>query len=235
MLTSDLLKSQTWKRLPPFIRNADVFSRIKRIEKPFGEIGLKNCIEALPEPFEGKKSYIGFSSMNIGGLWDIATMSMRGVCSCMHWDNMHAVHLVGSVVDPFLGIVYITDNELTPYGISFRRRSLVRFLYSKQTKSYSLLLERVYKDTGNKIPTVYNNRDEKAVEVTKIFKKFLTDRVSSKHTVITERELRTAPFNIPRPSSLTWLRHDQISMSDCAARYDENNDDAFVQKFAAQN
>ena len=242
MLISKLKQSQTWKRLPPFIKEAKVFNHINRIEKPFPQIGLPNIIEPLEADFPGKdgrKMYIGFSSQAMMGLWDIATMSMRGVCSCMHWENPHSTHLVGSVTDPFLGIVYITDNKLTPYGITFNWRSLVRFVYCWKSKEYKLLLERVYKDTGNKIPTVYNNKDAFAPQISEVFRSFLKKHVDPKFRVIlpAERAFDSSRYMVttvtPSPDSLKYLHHTQISMSDCHQSY-MAVEDAFAAKFASQ-
>jgi hypothetical protein len=241
MLISKLKESNTWKKLPPFIKDARVFDHISKIEKPFPEIGLKNILEPLNDNFPEKpeKAYIGFTSQGMMGVWDIATMSMRGVCSCMHWDNIHATHLVGSVTDPFLGIVYITDNVLTPHGITFKWRSLVRFIYCSASKSSKLLLERVYKDTGNKNPTVYNNRDPNAQQMTQIFKSFLTKHVDPKYEVIdsTQRAFDCARYvhltYIPRSDSLRFLSSSEVSMSDCGQFYSKV-DDAFIEKFASQ-
>jgi hypothetical protein len=241
MLISKLKESNTWKKLPPFIKEAGVFNHISKIEKPFPEIGLKNILEPLDANFPDKpeKAYIGFTSQGMMGVWDLATMSMRGVCSCMHWDNVHSKHLIGSVTDPFLGIVYITDNTLTPYGIKFKWRSLVRFIYCSSSKSYKLLVERVYKDTGNTNPTVYNNKDPNCAEMMKIFKSFLAKHVDPKYEVIdsTQRAFDRARYlhltYIPIPDSVTFLFSAELSMSDCGQFYSKV-DDAFIKKFASQ-
>lgn len=239
MLVSDLKKSVTWSKLPKFIRNAGVFEHIKRIEKPFPEIGLKNIVEPIEDSFPEKpaKAFVGFSSQGMQGVWDIATMSMRGICSCMHWENEHSIHLVGSVADPFLGIVYITDNDKTPYGTRFKWRSLVRFVYSISDKKYQLLLERVYKDTGNTIPTVYNNKDPDGHYKTAIFKKFLKKHLNTPIDVVdpTERtnDYRGYTTVIPMSDGLRFLKNAEVSMSDCRQVYG-HVDDKFVQKFAAQ-
>lgn len=182
MLVEKFVKSKTFSMLPNFIREHQIFSQIKRIDKPFEHIGLKNSLEPIVNTFNdpllaGKKLYIGFTGNNTQGLWDIATMSMRGVSSCMHWQNKHSSHLVGSITDPFLGMIYISDNEMTNYGISIRKRCLVRIValrFAQQSScKYYLHLERPYRDSGNTNPTIYINRDAEANLVYNIFTNYL--------------------------------------------------------------
>jgi len=241
-----LTKTKSFWKLPTSISTHSVFSKIKKIKRIFPYIGLKNCLEPCDvawsgEVFKGKKTYIGFSSSGATGLWDIATMSMRGVCSCMHWDNAHSRHLIGSITDPFLGIVYITDNEKTPYGISFRRRALVRFVYSPANEDYRLLIERPYLDTGNTDPFVYHNKDPHALHTLEIFRKFLISKVNNKYKVIlhSEKKMDNAGYAecIPRSTGLDLLDDNEQSMSDCMMGYRNKNiqNDVFVEQFANQN
>lgn len=115
---------------------------------------------------------IVFSSDGPDGLWDIATMSMRGISSCQTWGGGNATHVVGSMVDPFTGIIYLTSGaKHGQYGTKMLRRCVVRFVVNDKTKKQSIYLERMYpaldqgtKDTfikfietktGNKFPVVY--------------------------------------------------------------------------------
>lgn len=242
MLIKNFLKTHTYTKLPNFIKSSLIWQNISRIEKPFPEIGLPNCLEPIsleglePDDLLLGKLYIGFTSANVAGLWDLATMSMRGVCSCMHWDNMHSTHLVGSITDPFLGMVYITDNKLTKYGISFKRRSLVRFVYDVESKKYKLLLERVYKDTGNTIPTVYNNKDLKQAYFLEVFTKFLKSKVNPIYDVVPFNEFKgkLSYHFIPSSHSARYLSMIYRSMSDCNLGHLNISDDTFIQKFANQ-
>ncbi len=231
-----LIQTKTFKKLPLFIQKHAVFSKIKKIKRIFPYIGLKNCLEPCEETFDGKKTYIGFSSGGVAGLWDIATMSMRGVCSCMHWNNMHSRQLIGSITDPFLGIVYITDNEKTPYGISFRKRALVRFIYSPSNKKYQLMIERPYVDTGNIDPSKYLNKDKDWRYTLEIFRKFLISKVDAKYKVIPYQE--RSPYGddyIPSPTSIEVIAGHEHSMSDASIAYKVANNDEFVAQFANQN
>jgi len=229
-----LVKTKTFQKLPAALNKHKAFQKIKQIKRIFPYIGLKNCLEPCNEVFNGKQTYIGFSSSGATGLWDIATMSMRGVCSCMHWNNTHSHHLIGSITDPFLGIVYLTDNEKTPYGISFRKRALVRFVYDSITKDYKLVIERPYLDTGNTDPSVYTNKDPQAHATLLLFKNFLTSKVDAKYKVIitSERSYREA---IPKSTSLEEISAADRSMSDGGIYYESQyQDDKFIAQFAHQ-
>lgn len=217
MLIKDLMESSSFSKLPPFLKTHGVWNNIKRIKKPFPEIGLPNCLEKLNHPSYPNR-YIGFTSSGIKGLWDLATMSMRGVCSCMHWKNNHSIHLVGSVTCPFLGMVYLSDNTLTPYGISIKNRALIRVLHSQNTDEFSLVLERTYLDTGNTNPTVYNNRNPNEIEVLDIFKSFISKKVDPKFKVETYRDYPRY-VTIPPSTSLRHMTGGCHSMSDSSFPY----------------
>lgn len=213
MQIKDFLKTQTYNKLPAALKTHGAFNKIKNIDKPFPHIGLTNSLEELHDP-KHPNHLIGFSSVGAKGLWDIATMSMRGVCSCMHWNNLHSRHLVGSIFDPFLGIVYISDNTKTEYGITFKKRCLVRFIYETSGR-FGLLLERVYIDTGNQNPLVYINKDPDYAYSWEIFVKFLSQKIDKKYTVHTSH-----PYGyIPYSTGLKYIQENCRSMSDCGSYY----------------
>lgn len=72
-----------------------------------------------------------FSASGEKGAWDIATMSMRGIDSCMNWDTHQSNSLVGSLLDPYVGVVYITDNKETSYGTNMLARAVVRIVINR--------------------------------------------------------------------------------------------------------
>ena len=110
----------------------------------FKEFSTKN-VPAL-------KYKIVFSSDGADGLWDIATMSMRGISSCQTWGSGNSTHVVGSMVDPFTGIIYLTSGEkYGEYGSKMMRRCIVRFVVSKARKEPALMLERMYPDMSKPI------------------------------------------------------------------------------------
>jgi hypothetical protein len=79
--------------------------------------------------------------------WDIATMSMRGITSCMSWHNGHSNSLAGSILDPFCAVISLCTDEVrrgtvTTFGRSMIARCVVRRVtHNGQRK---LLLERLY-------------------------------------------------------------------------------------------
>lgn len=92
------------------------------------------------------KLKICFSSSSNKGYWDIATMSMRGISSCMRWGSSHAPTLAGTIVDPYAGVIYITDGTTNKYGKTMLARAVVRLVVGNKGKKPALLLETVYPD-----------------------------------------------------------------------------------------
>jgi hypothetical protein len=109
-------------------------------------------IEALPafKTFSASnlpvvKLKLRFSSSGEEGLWDIATMSMRGISSCQTWGNGNSTHLIGSMVDPFTGIIYLTSGaKHENYGSKMIRRCVVRFAVDDRNKRPFIFLEKMY-------------------------------------------------------------------------------------------
>lgn len=97
------------------------------------------------------KHKIVFSSDGPDGIWDIATMSMRGIKSCQAWEHKsnNAKRLVGSMIDPFTGIIYVVSNSKgNAYGSKMLRRCVVRYVVSPATNTVAekqyLLIEKMY-------------------------------------------------------------------------------------------
>lgn len=84
-----------------------------------------------------------FSSDEKQGVWDIATMSMRGIKSCQSWGTSRAEQLVGSIIDPCCGIIYLTNNNKSDHGSKMIYRSVVRYIFNKNIGP-CLLLEKIY-------------------------------------------------------------------------------------------
>ena len=85
-----------------------------------------------------------FSSTGKDGIWDITTMSMRGFRSCQSWDGDYNNCLIGSILDPFVGIVYLTSNTPTKYGNKMIRRCMVRYIINKKEKQPYLYIDNMY-------------------------------------------------------------------------------------------
>jgi hypothetical protein len=94
-----------------------------------------------------KETFVKFTSDGKDGIWDIATMSMRGVLSCQSWDAGigNGGKVVGSMIDPFTGIIYLTcGTNHNHYGSKMVRRCVVRYAIDNGTKEPYLLLEKMY-------------------------------------------------------------------------------------------
>ncbi len=116
--------------------------------------------------FDGKMQVV-FSSDGSDGAWDILTMSMRGISSCQAWTGQYRNCAIGSVLDPFTGIIYLTSGSKTQYGSKMIRRCIVRFVVDTQTKRPCIYLEYMYPSSN-----VATMRAFKDVIVAKIGAKF---------------------------------------------------------------
>jgi hypothetical protein len=136
------------RKYPGFIRNHPIFKSLKTVQKVFPKIGLKNCEVSVSsiDPRAAKKlksKKIVFSSDGDKGLWDIATMSMRGIESCQSWNEYYCNGLIGSMVDPYAGIIYVSGNRMRS-GSKMEHRCVVRLVVNMRTKKPAILLERTY-------------------------------------------------------------------------------------------
>lgn len=127
------------KKYPKFIRDNKTLLKHNNVRKIFPKIGLDNCEEKLPNGLT-----ICFSSYGNKGFWDIATMSMRGIKSCQRWSHRLSKNLIGTMIDPCAGIVYITDNRATSKGKRMLARAVVRFVFDYIGNKYKLMLEPIY-------------------------------------------------------------------------------------------
>lgn len=132
-----------------------------------------------------KDARVVFSSNKEAGMWDIATMSMRGISSCQSWNGMYKRNLVGSITDPYVGIIYLTNNKKLKHGTNMVKRALVRYVIHKITKHPALLLERIYP---------YNDNINKLDNASTIFIKFLQKKTGGKLPIITRG---AAGYEIP--------------------------------------
>src|SRR3984957_12871911 len=150
----------------------DVIDQIKkRVSatqgKIFDRITIKNSLPTIP-----KNLSICFSSEGSKGHWDLATMSMRGVSSCMRWQSSNAKSLVGSILDPYAGMIYITDNTTTKYGKKILARSVFRFVVDGKNRP-AILLEQVY---SKSLPTNLDVED-----IIEYFKSFISAHLTNKN------------------------------------------------------
>jgi hypothetical protein len=109
-------------------------------------------IDNLPN----NKFQIVFSSDGVDGLWDIATMSMRGISSCQSWEGQYKKRLIGSIVDPFVGIIYLTSGQdFDKLGSKMIRRCIVRLAVNAKTKKAFIAVDRMYPEYDNNVMDLF--------------------------------------------------------------------------------
>lgn len=121
--------------------------------------------------------YVVFNSGN-EGVWDVCTMSERGISSCQSWDNKHTElynrALIGSILSKNLGLIYLTSGSQMERGEKMVRRCLIKLVLDEDTQEPYILLDKMY--------------DSEDPEVLKIFKESLEKRSTAK--VITVHDLK---------------------------------------------
>jgi hypothetical protein len=161
------------------------------------------------------KYKVCFSSDGTDGLWDIATMSMRGITSCQAWGSDRSRQLVGSIIDPFTGIIYLTTGaKHGEYGTKMLRRCVVRLVVNKRKKQPFIGIERMYP------------AHDKATY--KAFETFLKERTGGQFEI---RDLYTSNFNenanfIPLNTYLANIPPEHQSYRDSGILYTVDNSDA---------
>ncbi len=84
--------------------------------------------------------------------WDIATMSMRGIKSCQSWGKTQSTCLIGSIIDPNMGIMYITDGKPhSKYGERMLARTVVRLTAPMHTFKNGQYIEATEEDKKKRI------------------------------------------------------------------------------------
>lgn len=133
-----------------FKSNTSIFKIYNKLKKDFAIFDITIAkLEHMPEFKEFSSENITgnmeivFSSDGNEGLWDIATMSMRGIKSCQSWDAGHRRQLIGSILDPFVGIIYLASSK-DKLGTKMIRRSLVRFVIERSSGKKCLMIDRMY-------------------------------------------------------------------------------------------
>ena len=146
---------------------------------------------------------IVFSSDGSEGLWDILTMSMRGIKSCVRWDGAHKLTLIGSMADPYTGIIYLTSEKKEKLGTHMAKRCLVRFVIDGENDKPYLLIDRMY-------PTL-------DMDVLSAFKEFIERKTSNRFDIIygpTMDEERRIRSYIPNREITSKLNEQTFSYRD---------------------
>lgn len=164
-----------------YFRKNEGFFRV--YNKLSAELAALRCKATLPKieknPYfklfssdnlPGDRFSIVFSSVGSDGLWDIATMSMRGISSCQRWNGAHKKCLIGSMIDPYVGILYLTaGTKFNELGSKMIRRCIVRFAVDDKTKKPFLLIDRMYpalsEEVLNKFISVVKTKTDNKYDV----------------------------------------------------------------------
>lgn len=99
------------------------------------------------------------------GVWDVCTMSMRGISSCQKWDfemepdNSPGLQgaLVGSVLSKYIGVIYLTSGRLMELGEKMLKRCVVRIVRHKHTKAPYIVVDRMYDSFDPEVMKLFIN------------------------------------------------------------------------------
>jgi len=144
---------------------------------------VKPLFDEFDKEQEGQKLNIVFSSSNDEGIWDLLTISKRGITSCQNWGHepgRYSECIVGTVLDPHVGVIYIEDeNQKTPFGSKMLYRAIVRLLLKKNngTDKPFLFIDNIYPDYKE---GVFN-----------LFQKALSERINGIIPVIEKNSIIT--------------------------------------------
>lgn len=142
------------------------------------------------------KLRIVFSSDGNEGAWDILTMSMRGITSCQGWTGEYSKCTIGSVLDPYTGIMYLTSGSKTDYGIKMIRRCVIRFVVNPTTRQPTLFMEYMY--------------PQEHPATMEAFKKLLHSKTEGKYPIVVTRT-NSANYYVPYSSATKLLlKHSPI-------------------------
>jgi hypothetical protein len=205
-------------RLPedigPFKKDQSLFKVYTQLMQ--GTVDLKKSIPNLANSMprlEDFPAFIAFSSNNIAsgsydvvfssdgvdGLWDIATMSMRGIESCQSWDGAFKSRLIGSMCDPYVGIIYLTNNKsYNKYGPRMVRRCVVKFLINKETSNPVISLDRMYpeysQDVANDFLTKIKSKVSSDVEVKYLYQQPINNYIMPYNKIYNSLTAGTRPY-----------------------------------------
>jgi len=129
-----------------------IYEKLNSLLREEKLIALKNISQAFQFKnfssinLPAKEIAVKFAADHSDGLWDIATMSMRGITSCQTWSHGrgNSSKVIGSIIDPFTGIIYLTNNStFNSCGSRMIRRCIVRYVIDRNNAPY-ILLEKMY-------------------------------------------------------------------------------------------
>ncbi len=196
----------------------DVFQLVKTLfahSKKYIQVDLISPEEIATQC---KKIQIVFSSDNVDGAWDIATMSMRGIKSCMRWEARACPALVGSIVDPCCGIIYLTNGAKTQYGSKMLFRSVVRLAIHNNTGKPTLIVDRLYSNFYKNKPGENSKFDQ---QVKNIFIEYLRRKVPQCQVIDAQSKLTygLVEYVVPKPANFGFLLPEEVSYRDTPILY----------------
>ena len=197
-LRTDLLSKYSATTLLKVPAGDDIYYDLKELDR----LDSYYWYNDAKEKGDKTKPNITFASGGVDGLWDILTMSMRGFRSCQSWDGQHKEKLIGSLIDPYLGIIYLSSNVDTPYGKQFIYRCLVRFVIDSESNRPHLFLEKMYPEHNKSVAF--------------LFKKYLEEKIKGKFPVL---DTVTKTDYLPVFTSIKYLDEDTFSYRDSKIIY----------------
>jgi hypothetical protein len=160
---------------------------------------------------------------------------MRGISSCMGWGSHHSQHLIGSIIDPYTGLVFLTDKSKTKHGISFYKRAVVRLMvYTNDLgkRVPVLFMERPYKQGGDESYGGYLNGDDDPKQTFNVFKTFLLKHLNKDIKICSEEPYHMprdySNFYVPKASCMRGLAYDTMPFSDANYGYSDYDDGSKV-------
>jgi len=193
----------------------DVFELVKTLFDHSAKYVKVDLVSPEEISKQCKKMQIAFSSEGVDGAWDIATMSMRGIKSCMRWEARQCSALLGSIVDPCCGIIFLTNGNKTPYGSKMLFRSVVR-LAMYQDKPV-LLVDRLYSSFYKTKPGEQGKFDQ---QILNIFINYLKKKVPQCQVIDAQAQPKmVSSCTIPRPHNFNMLIGEELSYRDTPIDY----------------
>lgn len=202
-----------------FKAGTDVFRLAKGLIEAGSKYAKVDLVTNEEIEKECKNLQIVFSSDGIEGAWDLATMSMRGIKSCMRWEARQSRALVGSITDPGCGIIYLTNGSKTPYGTKTLFRALVRVVVDADKKP-TLILDRLYSSFYKNKPNEYNNLD---LQIRQLFLDYLQKKVPTCTILDAVKDKSSlAKYYLPQPDNMNYLHEEEMSYRDTPLQYAGN-------------
>lgn len=189
-----------------FIKLIDEICQFVKNNKLPLDISLFSLEKLSTIELKNKPYYVCFSSYAEKGYWDIATMSMRGISSCMRWNSDHCKSLIGSIIDPYTAVIYLTNNDKTEYGEKMLARAVVRFVVSSNKKP-AILIEEIYYNNSK----IFFDKDEVKI----IFESFINQNINKKIPVLSFQDDDDIGCDYYIPKSETVESIIEASGADC--------------------